>query len=91
MLAARIGALLIGQMPADGGHVSPVDQMRWATFRTSLRRWAEHFSRGVVLRRRLPHEFLSLPIYVSPEAGLQYWRRDWEHWTPCSTEWRENL
>jgi FkbM family methyltransferase len=76
MPAAHIAALLIGQMPADGGHVSPVDQMRWATFRTSLRRWAEHFSRGVVLRRRLPHEFLSLPIYVSPEAGLRYWRRD---------------
>src|SRR5712671_1945175 len=76
MPAAHIAALLIGQMPADGGHDSPVDQMRWATITTSLRRWAEHFSRGVMLRRRLPHEFLRLPIYVSPEAGLRYWRRD---------------
>jgi FkbM family methyltransferase len=40
----------------------------------TLRRWAENVSRGVVLRRRLPNEFLNLPIYVSPEAGLRYWR-----------------
>src|SRR4030081_132617 len=42
----------------------------------SLRRWAEHFSRGIILRRRLPREFRNLPIYVSPEAGLRYWRWD---------------
>jgi FkbM family methyltransferase len=42
----------------------------------NLRRWAERFSRGIVLRRRLPAEFRNLPIYVSPEAGLRYWRRD---------------
>jgi FkbM family methyltransferase len=42
----------------------------------SLRLWAEHLSRGVVLRRRLPREFKALPIYVTPEAGLRYWRRD---------------
>src|ERR1700682_5356358 len=42
----------------------------------SLRRWAEHFSRGIILRRRLPDEFRNLPIYVSPEAGLRYWRWD---------------
>jgi FkbM family methyltransferase len=41
-----------------------------------LRRWAEHFSRGIILRRRLPDEFRNLPIYVSPEAGLRYWRWD---------------
>lgn len=40
----------------------------------SLRRWAELLSRGVVLRRRLPDEFHSLPIYVSPESSLRYWR-----------------
>src|SRR5579864_3399898 len=33
-------------------------------------------SRGVVLRRRLPREFQTLPMYVSPEASLRYWRRD---------------
>ena len=40
----------------------------------SVRRLAERLSRGVVLSRRLPREFSSLPIYVSPEAGLRYWR-----------------
>src|SRR5271166_4864713 len=38
-----------------------------------VRRWAEHLSRGVVLRRRLPSKFGRLPIYVTPEAGLRYW------------------
>lgn len=42
----------------------------------SLRRLAERFSRGVVLRRSLPREFHNLPIYVSPECGLSYWRRN---------------
>src|SRR6185312_9493326 len=41
----------------------------------NLRRLAERMSRGLVLRRHLPTEFNSLPIYVSPEAGLRYWRR----------------
>jgi FkbM family methyltransferase len=42
----------------------------------SLRRWVELMSRGVVLRRRLPRRFQSLPFYVTPEASLRYWRRD---------------
>jgi FkbM family methyltransferase len=42
----------------------------------SLRSLAEHFSRGIVLRRRLPRDFGRLPMYVTPEAGLRYWRRD---------------
>jgi FkbM family methyltransferase len=33
-------------------------------------------SRGIVLRRRLPKEFQKLPLYVSPEASLRYWRRN---------------
>ncbi|SRR6266487_3597683 len=40
----------------------------------NLRRLAERMSRGVVLRRNLPPEFHRLPMYVSPEAGLRYWR-----------------
>ncbi len=40
----------------------------------NLRRLAERMSRGLVLRRHLPSEFNRLPIYVSPEAGLRYWR-----------------
>jgi FkbM family methyltransferase len=39
-----------------------------------LRTLGERLSRGFVLRRRLPSDFLSLPIYVTPEAGLRYWR-----------------
>jgi len=38
-----------------------------------IRKLAEHLSRGVVLRRRLPARFHRLPIYVTPEAGLRYW------------------
>lgn len=39
----------------------------------SIRGLAERFSRGMVLRRRLPKEFGRVPIYVTPEAGLRYW------------------
>jgi FkbM family methyltransferase len=39
----------------------------------SIRGLAEHMSRGVVLRRRLPSKFGRLPIYVTPEAALRYW------------------
>ncbi len=38
-----------------------------------IRGLAERLSRGIVLRRRLPAQFGSLPIYVTPEAGLRYW------------------
>jgi FkbM family methyltransferase len=38
-----------------------------------FRNLAEHMSRGVVFRRRLPSKFNRLPIYVTPEAGLRYW------------------
>jgi FkbM family methyltransferase len=40
----------------------------------NLRHLAERFSRGVILRRHLPKQFQSLPVYVSPEASLRYWR-----------------
>ncbi len=40
-----------------------------------IRQFAEHLSRGVVFRRRLPHRFRRLPLYVTPEAGLRYWSR----------------
>jgi FkbM family methyltransferase len=42
----------------------------------TLRAWAEYASRGIILRRHLPRAFGGLPIFVSPEAGLRYWRRD---------------
>lgn len=37
-----------------------------------IRRFAELISRGVVIKRRLPREFLSSPIYVSPDSQLKY-------------------
>lgn len=45
------------------------------TLLMEIRKLAEHMSRGVVLRRRLPSNFKRLPIYVTPEAGLRYWMR----------------
>lgn len=39
-----------------------------------VRRTAEYLSRNVVLKRRLPRQFGSLPIYVTPAASLIYWR-----------------
>jgi FkbM family methyltransferase len=39
-----------------------------------LRTFAERLSRGVVLRRRLPERFGRIPIFVSPDAGLRFWR-----------------
>lgn len=42
-----------------------------------LRRIVERFSRGVVLRRRLPSRWGSGILYVSPESGgLKYWKRN---------------
>lgn len=39
-----------------------------------IRTITERISRGVVLKRNLPKEFNSLPMYVSPEGGLKYWK-----------------
>jgi FkbM family methyltransferase len=33
-------------------------------------------SRGAVLQRRLPREFGSVPLFVTPESALSYWRWD---------------
>ena len=41
-----------------------------------LRSWAEKLSRGVILKRHLPEEFHSRPIFVSPDSALRFWRRD---------------
>jgi FkbM family methyltransferase len=39
-----------------------------------IRTITERISRGVVLKRNLPKEFNSLPMFVSPEGGLKYWK-----------------
>src|ERR1700692_3930430 len=41
-----------------------------------LRRIAERFSRGRILKRHLPKEFDRRFIYVSPDAALRFWRHD---------------
>src|SRR3954463_7048765 len=42
-----------------------------------VRRLVEKFSRGRVLKRRLPRDLGGGLLFVSPEAGgLKYWRRD---------------
>jgi FkbM family methyltransferase len=41
-----------------------------------LRTVVERFSRNRVLKRRLPPEFGSRAIWVSPDSALQYWKRD---------------
>lgn len=35
-----------------------------------------NLSRGIVLKRHLPREFGSVPLFVSPDSALGYWRRD---------------
>lgn len=40
-----------------------------------LRSFLEKWSRGIVLKKKLPAEFGNRPIYVSPEGGgLRYWK-----------------
>ena len=39
-----------------------------------IRTITERISRGVVLKRNLPKEFNSLPMFVTPEGGLKYWK-----------------
>ncbi len=46
---------------------------------SSLRRLVERLSRGIVLVRRLPPEFASTALHVSPDSALRFWR--W-HWGP---------
>jgi len=41
-----------------------------------LRSFAEHFSRNIILRRKLPPEFRCKNIFVSPGVALKFWKRD---------------
>lgn len=41
-----------------------------------LRAWIERFSRGIVLRRRLPAEFGGGELFVSPDSALKLWHPD---------------
>jgi FkbM family methyltransferase len=39
-----------------------------------IRQMAERFSRGIVIKRRLPEAVGGMPVYVSPDAQLKYLR-----------------
>jgi predicted RNA methylase len=41
-----------------------------------MRRVLKTLSRDVILTRRLPAEFGRVPILVSPDCALSYWKRD---------------
>jgi FkbM family methyltransferase len=41
-----------------------------------FRRILQNLSSGVVLKRHLPQHFGGVPLFVSPESALAYWRRD---------------
>ena len=47
-----------------------------------IREITEKLSRGVVLKRKLPKEFNSLPMFVTPEGGLKYWKPSLENIDP---------
>lgn len=48
----------------------------------TMRNIVEKFSRQVILKRKLPKRFNSLPIYVSPESALKFWFRNFEKRDP---------
>lgn len=51
----------------------------------------EHFSRNVVLRRRLPTRVGGGRIYVSPDASLRFWRWNMEKTDPRLFDWAEEF
>lgn len=52
-----------------------------------LRSLLERWSRGIILKRRLPTEFGSRPVFVSPEGGgLRYWKSRLDTIDPMLTQ-----
>lgn len=47
-----------------------------------IRTITEKLSRGVILKRNLPKQFNSLPLYVTPEGGLKYWKPNLDNIDP---------
>ena len=47
-----------------------------------LRELLKRISRRVVLQRRLPNAFGAVPILVSPDSALAYWKRDLDRVDP---------
>ncbi|WP_298349199.1 FkbM family methyltransferase [Runella sp.] len=44
-----------------------------------IRKIGELLSRNLILKRKLPKQFGSLPIFVSPDASLRYWKLNMSH------------
>lgn len=42
----------------------------------TIRQLLRTFGRGIILKRKLPEEFRSAELLVSPDSALAYWRRD---------------
>ncbi len=56
-----------------------------------LRTLAERLSRGVVLRRRLPASLGGATLFVSPDAGLRFWRPSLDRADPMLFAWTPEL
>lgn len=54
-----------------------------------FRRLAERFSRGVVLRRKLPERFGERSMLVTPDSRLGYWRWSLERVEPDLVRWAD--
>lgn len=66
-----------GGLGAAIGILSIADaRMRKERVFKGARKIAELASRGVVLKRKLPSQFGGAPLFVSPDSGLKYYRRD---------------
>lgn len=56
-----------------------------------IRTLAERLSRGVVLRRRMPEEFGNATLFVTPDAGLRYWKPTLDHIDPMLFAWARSF
>ncbi len=56
-----------------------------------LRQLLTYLSRGRILKRNLPADFGSRPIYVSPDAALAFWKMDLEKVDPILFNFARHL
>lgn len=56
-----------------------------------IRTLLERFSRDRIIKRRLPRQFGSREIYVSPDSALQYWKRDLSSVAPALFDFANKL
>ena len=56
-----------------------------------IRRVAEHLSRNLVFKRRLPSRVGGEPVLVSPDASLKFWKQDLNKAEPRLFDWAEEF